>query len=89
MRLILGSAHHLQINMSDAECKIDNNGVGVWTGRITIDGDDAELIAAAKQHLNWLTELFELRWRHFSGKPWDWKLVRVSNSELEIPAGFE
>ena len=114
MRLVLGYAHHFQINVSDVDCKIDNgaggsratwtgkpervgergrepinDGVGVWRGRITVEGDDAELLAAAKQHLNSLTEPFELRWRHVSGKPWDWKLVRVSNPALEIPAGFE
>ena len=88
MRLVFGYAHHFQINVSDVDCKIDN-GAGVWRGRITIEGDDAELLAAAKQHLNSLTEPFELRWRHVSGKPWDWKLVRVSNPALEIPAGFE
>jgi hypothetical protein len=89
MRLVLGYAHHFQINVTDVDCKIDNNGLGVWRGKITIDGDDAELMTVVKQHLNSLTEPFELRWRHLSGKPWDWKLVRVSNAELEIPAGFE
>ena len=113
MRLVLGNGHHLRINATEVDCKIDN-GVGVWRGRITmepagaerhgrgsprglasgdasqsIDGDDSELIAAAKQQLNSLTAPFELQWRHVSGKPWDWKLVRVSNPELEIPAGFE
>jgi hypothetical protein len=89
MRLVLGYAHHFQISATDVDCEIDNDGLGVWRGRITIDGDDAELMAVVKQHLNSLTEPFELRWRHVSGKPWDWKLVRVSNSGLEIPAGFE
>jgi hypothetical protein len=89
MRLVLGYAHHFQINATDVDCKIDNNGLGVWRGKITIDSDDAELMTVVKQHLDSLTEPFELRWRHLSGKPWDWKLVRVSNSELEIPAGFE
>jgi hypothetical protein len=31
---------------------------------------------------------FELRWRHESWKPWDWKLVEVHNPELEVPAAF-
>jgi len=29
---------------------------------------------------------FELEAHHVSGKPWDWKLVRVSNASFEIPA---
>ena len=88
VRLILGNSRHLRLNVSDAEPKIDN-GVGVWRGRITIESDDSDLIAVAKQQLNSLTASFELRWRHASGKPWDWKLVRVSNPELEISAGVE
>jgi hypothetical protein len=88
MRLGLGYGHHLRLNVVDVNCKIDN-GVGVWRGRITIDSDDAELIAVVKERVNSLTTPFELQWRHVSGKPWDWKLVRVSNAELEIPAGFD
>lgn len=97
MGLALGYGH-LRINVGDTSCKIDppkdgfvvaNNGVGHWRGRIVIDGDDAELIALAKGRVNSLTTPFELQWRHVSRKPWDWKLVRVSNPELEIPAGFD
>ena len=88
MRLILGYGHHFRINVADADCKIDN-GIGVWQGRITIDSDDSELMPVLKERVNSLTAPFELQWRHVSGKPWDWKLVRVSNPELEIPAGFE
>jgi hypothetical protein len=65
------------------------NGVGFWRGTITIEGDDAELIAIAKERVNSLRTPFELQWLHVSRKPWDWKLVRVSNPELEIPAGFD
>jgi len=32
---------------------------------------------------------FELQWRRISGKPWDWKLIRVSNPELQLPSEFE
>ena len=88
MRLVLSYSRRFRINAADVECKIDN-GVGVWRGKISIESDDAELLAAIKAHLNSLTAPFELQWRHLSGKPWDWKLIRVSNPELEIPAGFE
>jgi hypothetical protein len=88
MRLVAGYDHHLRFNAIDANCKIDN-GVGLWRGRIVIDSDDAELVAVVKERVNSLTTPFELQWRHVSRKPWDWKLVRVSNLELEIPAGFD
>lgn len=88
MRLVLGYSRQVHLHVSDSNCKIDN-GVGIWRGRITIEGDDSDLVAAAKQQVNSLTAPFELRWRKVSDKPWDWKLVRVSNPDLEIPAGFD
>ena len=88
MRLVFGYGHHLRLDVIDTNCKIDN-GIGLWHGRIAIDGDDAELVAVVKERVNSLTTPFELQWRHASRKPWDWKLVRVSNAELEIPAGFD
>ena len=57
-----------------------------WTGKITIDGDEGEAMDLLKERVNSLVTPFELEWRRLSAKPWDWKLVRVSNSALEIPA---
>ena len=57
-----------------------------WTGRIWIDGPQSEVMELLKERVNSLTAPFELEWRRLSRKPWDWKLVRVSNSALEIPA---
>jgi hypothetical protein len=36
--------------------------------------------------VNKLPSPFELEWRRLSGKPWDWKLVGVSNPACQIPA---
>ncbi|PYI73929.1 MAG: hypothetical protein DMF08_01935 [Verrucomicrobia bacterium] len=38
------------------------------------------------ERVNRLPAPFELEWRHVSGKPWDWKLVRISNPAFQIPA---
>jgi hypothetical protein len=38
------------------------------------------------ERVNSLPAPFELEWHRLSGKPWDWKLVRASNSAFEIPA---
>jgi hypothetical protein len=87
MRLVLGYSHHLRLNVIDANCKI-NYGVAFWRGRIVVEDDNPDLGAVVKERVNSLTTPFELQWRHISRKPWDWKLVRVSNPELEIPAEF-
>jgi hypothetical protein len=83
---MLGYGRHFRLSARDVTCKIDN-GAGFWRGKIEIESDDAELVAMVKERVNSLTTPFELQWRQVSRKPWDWKLVRVSNSELEIPAG--
>jgi hypothetical protein len=42
-----------------------------------------------KHRVNSLSAPFQLQWRRQSSKPWDWKLVRVSNRELKIDSeGF-
>ena len=90
MRLMLGYSHHLRLKAIDPNRKIDNGGrVGLWRSRILIEDDDSGFGAVVKERVNSLTTPFELQWRHISGKPWDWKLVRVSNPELEIPAEFD
>jgi hypothetical protein len=60
-----------------------------WRANILIDGNDSEVMAVVKERINSLNSPFELEWRRMSAKPWDWKLVRVRNEQLTIPAGFE
>ena len=60
-----------------------------WKGRIWIDGTESEIMESLKERVNSLATPFELEWHHVSAKPWDWKLVHVSNSTLEIPADFD
>ena len=57
-----------------------------WSGRIWVDGSQSEVMELLKERINSLPTPFELEWHRGSRKPWDWKLVRVSNSALEIPA---
>ena len=58
----------------------------VWIGKITFYSADDDVMQLLDERVNKLPTPFELEWHHLSGKPWDWKLVRVSNSAFEIPA---
>lgn len=58
---------------------------GYWQAKITVDGDNGEVMALMKERINGLGAPFRLEWRRESAKPWDWKLIRVSNPELIIP----
>jgi hypothetical protein len=75
----------IQIHASNTTVRIERHRAE-WTGKITIDGDEGEAMDLLKERVNSLVTPFELEWRRLSAKPWDWKLVRVSNSALEIPA---
>jgi hypothetical protein len=58
----------------------------VWTGKIMIYSSDDGVMELLDERVNKLPTPFKLEWHHLSRKPWDWKLVRVSNSAFEIPA---
>jgi hypothetical protein len=58
----------------------------IWISKITLYSSDDDVMEVLDERVNSLTAPFELEWHRLSGKPWDWKLVRVSNSAFEIPA---
>ena len=87
MRVALGYVRNLRITISEPTCVLVDR-AGKLRGTIRIAAEGGELGFLAEQRINSLTAPFELEWRHVSGKPWDWKLVRVSNPELEIPPDF-
>ena len=58
----------------------------IWIGKITLYSSDDGVMEVLDERVNRLPTPFELEWHRVSGKPWDWKLVRVSNSGFEIPA---
>ena len=55
-----------------------------WSTRVAIEAEEGELTALIKARVNGLETPFVFHWRHASGKPWDWKLVRVSNETLDL-----
>ncbi|MGE5215095.1 MAG: hypothetical protein ACM3NN_15560 [Nitrospirota bacterium] len=57
-----------------------------WSGKINIYSSDDGVMQLLDERVNRLPAPFELEWHHVSGKPWDWKLVRVSNPAFQIPA---
>lgn len=58
----------------------------LWTGKIVVYSTDDSVMQLLDERVNKLPTPFELEWHRLSGKPWDWKLVRLSNSGFEIPA---
>jgi hypothetical protein len=58
----------------------------MWVGKILVYSTDEGVMQVLDERVNKLPAPFEFEWRRFSVKPWDWKLVRVSNPTFQIPA---
>jgi hypothetical protein len=84
MREVLRYLRGLHIEPSNVNVRVDRRR-GYWTAKITIDGEQGEVT----ELVNSLGTPFQLEWRRRSGKPWAWKLVGITNSSLELPAGFD
>jgi hypothetical protein len=82
LRLVFRFAGNPQITVKDAGIRTESC-KGFWRARITIK-TTGEFASVVEERVNSLPVPFELEWRRRSGKPWDWKLVRVENAALEI-----
>jgi hypothetical protein len=74
----------LRIDRSRIVIRIDGR-TAYWIGSIDLLAEEGEFSRAIKERIHSLREPFTLEWHRVSAKPWDWKLVRVSNPELDIP----
>ena len=80
-RWVRGSA----ITASDAAVQVATP-QAIWIGKINVYSSDDGVMQVLDERVNKLPTPFELEWHRVSGKPWDWKLVRVSNPAFQIPA---
>ncbi len=88
LREVLRALRNFRINRQEQSIDVAQR-AGEWRGRITVDSDIDEVSTMFKERVNALEKPFELRWQQQSGKPWDWKLVRVMNAGFEATAdGF-
>lgn len=84
LRELLGGRGQIEIVAHDSDLHIEQRDA-FFRAKMTIEGD-GEIVSIIKERVNPLSTPFELLWRRQSIKPWDWKLVRVSNAELQLPA---
>ena len=66
-----------------------NSSSAVWNASIKLQGTGGEFAPEIIGRVNSLTKPFDLRWRHESWRPWDWKLVEVCNHALELSGGMD
>jgi hypothetical protein len=84
IREVFAYLRDVRLTPSQTIIRLDH-GQGHWQSRITIDGRGGDVITLVKERVNSVATPFDLEWRQKSAKPWDWKLVRVSNTGLNIP----
>ncbi|HKS04269.1 MAG TPA: hypothetical protein VJR49_02845 [Chthoniobacterales bacterium] len=73
------------ITAPDAVVHVDASR-SIWIGKINIYSSDDGMMQLLDERVNKLPAPFQLEWRRVSGKPWNWKLVRVSNPAFQISA---
>jgi hypothetical protein len=81
MREVLQFTRNLRIQSIAPDTSVEGRS-GSWIAKVEVEGDESEVMAEIKQRINSLTTPFKLQWCRQSAKPWDWKLVRVSNRGL-------
>ena len=84
LQIVVRLFSSLTITASEAQTQL-NPLAASWRARIHLDGR-GEAAAEITSRVNSLTTPFVLKWQHESWKPWDWKLISVTNDSLEIPA---
>ena len=57
----------------------------IWVGKINVYSTDDDVMQLLDERVNRLPAPFQLDWQQVSTKPWDWKLVRVSNPAFQNP----
>ena len=85
LRQVLPYARHLRFHTTEVGIVAAGN-EGEWRGRVTLEADPNEFSTIIRERINSLEEPFALQWRQVSWKPWDWRLVRVTNPALDISA---
>lgn len=86
LRRVLPYARNLRLTTREVITS-GENGSGKWRGRVRLEADPNEVSVYLMERVNALEEPFVLEWRRVSRKPWDWRLLRVTNPSLELPAG--
>jgi hypothetical protein len=69
-------------------CSISGS-TGVTRDRVKISGSGSPIAELAMERVNRLRQPFVFTWERASWKPWDWRLTRFDQPELEIAAGME
>ena len=83
-REVLGQFFALDLTGESPDCTA-NGILGTVSCRLKMAGKGTPLAEIALEEVNALKTPFTFQWTRQSWKPWDWKLTRVDNPDLQIP----
>lgn len=86
-REVLSQFFALTITGEPGECVISGN-IATLPAHLKLAGNGTAVAEMAVNEVNALTGPFVFEWTRKSWKPWDWKLTRVDNRQLNIPEGY-
>jgi hypothetical protein len=85
---VFGQFLFLSIQDQTLSCSISGS-AGVTRDTIKITGSGSPLAQAVIERANGLREPFVFTWERMSWKPWDWRLTRFDQAELDIPQNLD
>ena len=83
LRLFLRFFSSLTITVTEPDITVSSSDA-TSKASVRLAGAGGEFAPEIIKRVNSLTKPFTLRWRQESWRPWDWKLVAVSNPALEL-----
>jgi hypothetical protein len=83
LRMVLRVFSSLTLTVDAPQVALDSP-TATWSASIRLEGAGGEFAPEIIGRVNSLTTPFELQWQRESWRPWDWKLVQVSNPTLRL-----
>ena len=78
----------LTIESQTLSCSISSS-TGMTRDRVKISGSGSPVAQVVTERVNRLEQPFVFTWARMTWKPWDWRLTRIDQPELEIGPGLE
>lgn len=76
--------HFLVLQVTAENVRIEKEGrKALISARLRLDGKGTAIGESVKDYANGLQEDFRFAWERKSWKPWDWKLVSISQPEID------
>jgi len=85
---VFGQFLFLSIPGQTLQCDISGS-TGLTRDRIKITGSGGPIAQIVMETVNRIQAPFVFTWERKSWKPWDWRLIRIDQPELEIPPGTD